>query len=1121
MRCASCGFENRVGVRFCEECGALVEVTCPACGATIPPSRKFCGACGQALASMTTTAPTETSRDQDSSRSFLGGRPEAERRQLTVMFCDLVGSTELSARVDPEVLRDVVRSFQRVSATVIERFGGHIAQYLGDGLLVYFGYPVAHEDDAQRAVRAALGILAAIERLTTQLETERGLTLAARIGIHTGLVVVGAMGGGGRQEDLALGETPNVAARLQSIAEPGSVVLSAATQRLVGSAIQCRDLGPHSVKGLAEPLRVHQVVGERAAPTTLDVVSPSGVTPLVGREQEIGLLLGRWEQVKAGHGQVVQLSGEPGIGKSRLVRELRDRIAGEPHTRWECRGSAYHQDSALHPVIELFERALEFGRDESPASKLAKIASALRRYGLFRPDTVSLWTSLLSVPLPDDHAPLNLTPQRQKRKTFEAIVDLLLALAAAQPVLFIVEDLHWIDPSTRELLELVLEQVPTARTLLLLTCRPEVHPPWSNRAYLTHLTITRFMHRQTEAMVERLASGKQLPPEVLRQIVAKTDGVPLFVEELTKTVLDSELLQEREDRYQLRGALPPLAIPSTLHDSLMARLDRLASVKEVAQIGAALGRSFSYALLRAVTVMDQSTLDRGLARLVAAELLYQRGIPPSATYIFKHALIQDAAYQSMLISRRQQLHQHIAEVLAAQFAAMAETQPETLAHHYTEAGLATQAVEYWRRAGERAVGRSANVEAIAHLTSGLEVLKTVPDTPGRTEQELVLHAALLPPLWASKGFGAQEVEHTCSRLRDLCREAGETPRLLPALWGLGGFYCVRGEIRAGLEFHGQALSLAQRGQDTAALAMSHFLVGDLLFWFPDLSAARTHLDQGLALYEPERHRSRALVSFGYDVGIASLAFLSRVLWHQGYADQSKKCGDRALSIAAEFSHPLSECWALSWIAALYQLRREVGRVRELAEADVTLATEQVIPFFGAHGMVLRGWALVAEGHRAAGVAQLRDGLAAYRATGAELERSHWLACLAEACGTIGQPGEGLRVLDEALAEIERNEARYYEAELHRLRGELLLQQDAAAEHDAEMAFRRAIDIASRQQAKSFELRAAVSLGRLLQAQSKRESARRMLAEIHGWFTEGFDTADLKEAQALLGELSSS
>ena len=1076
------------------------------CGHANTPDNSFCSGCGKLLAAR-------------SAHSSLESRPEAERRQLTVMFCDLVGSTALAARVDPEILRDVIRAFQRVSATVVDRFGGHIAQYLGDGLLVYFGYPVAHEDDAPRAVRAALGILAAIERLPTRLADERSVALAARIGIHTGLVVVGAMGSGHRQEELALGETPNIAARLQSIAEPGSVVLSAATQRLVGSAIQCRDLGAHPVKGLAEPVRVYQVVGERAAPGMLDVVPPSGMTALVGREQEVGLLLERWERVKDGHGQAVLLSGEPGIGKSRLLRELKDRIAGESHTRWECRGSPYHQDSALHPVIELFERALEFGRDETPASKLDKTATALRRYGFLRPETLSLWASLLSVPLPNDHPPLNLTPQRQKRKTFEAIVDLLLALAAEHPVVFIIEDLHWIDPSTRELLELILEQVATARILSLLTLRPEFHPPWSNRAYLTHLTINRFMHRQTEVMVERLTGGKQLPPEVLRQIVAKTDGVPLFVEELTKTVLDSELLQEREDRYQLRGALPPLAIPSTLHDSLMARLDRLASVKDVAQLGAALGRSFPYELLRAVSSMDQSTLDRALARLVEAELLYQRGLPPSATYIFKHALIQDAAYQSMLISRRQRLHQQVAEVLAEQFSATAETQPELLAHHYTEAGLTAQAVEYWRRAGERAVGRFANVEAIAHLTSGLEIVKGLPDTPARTEQELVLHAALLAPLWASKGFGAQEVEHACSRLRDLCRQAGETPRLLPALWGLGGFYCVRGEIRAGLEFHGQALSLAERGQDTAALAMSHFLVGDLLFWFPDLASARTHLDQALALYEPERDRSRVLVSFGYDVGMASLAFLSRVLWHQGYADQAAECGDRALTIAAESSHPFSECWALSWIAALYQLRREVGRVRELAEADVRLATEQVIPFFGAHGMVLRGWALVAEGHGEDGVAQLRDGLAAYRATGAELERSHWLGCLAEACGTIGQPDEGLRVLDEALAEIERNEVRYFEAELHRLRGELLLQRDAADEHEAETAFRRAIAIASRQQAKSLELRAAVSLSRLLQAQGKREDARRTLAEIYNWFTEGFDTRDLQEAKTLLDELS--
>jgi predicted ATPase len=636
-----------------------------------------------------------------------------------------------------------------------------------------------------------------------------------------------------------------------------------------------------------------------------------------------------------------------------------------------------------------------------------------------------------------------------------------------------------------------------------------------SRAHMAQLTVSRFTRRQTEVMVERVAGGKTLPADVMRQVVAKTDGVPLFVEELTKMVLESGLVREREDRYELTGALPPLAIPSTLQDSLMARLDRLASVKEVAQVGAALGRSFSYDLLRTIASVEETTLNRSLTTLVDAEFLHLRGVPPHATYIFKHALIQDAAYQSMLISRRQQLHQRIAQLLVEKFSETAQMQPELVAHHYTEGGLAGPAVEYWRRAGERAIERFANPEAIAHLTRGIDVSKGLTDPPQRIEQEIMLRAAMMPALWVSRGWAAPEVEESSSRLRELCQHAGETPRLLPALWGLAAFHTLRGEIRAGLELEEQACELAERGDDRAALAFSHFLVGDLWLWFPELASARTHLEQGLRLYEPERDRSRVLLSFGYDIAIASLTFLSRVLWHLGYVNQATTCGERALAIAAELSHPFSKCWALSWIAALYQLLGDAGRVRELSEKDVALASEQMIPFFTAHGMALRGWALAKQGRADDGIAQLREGIAAYRATGANLESSHWLGLLAEACGDANQPEEGLLALAEALADIEGNGVKYFAAELHRLRGELLLKKDAPDEVEAAACFRRAIDVATAQQAKSLELRATTSLSRLLRRQGKREDARRQLAEIYGWFTEGFDTADLKDARALL------
>jgi class 3 adenylate cyclase len=632
--------------------------------------------------------PHEDRSTQTVSPSAEPRAPEAERRHLTVLFCDLVDSTALASQLDPEELREVVRAYQQAGAEVIGRFEGHIAQYLGDGLLVYFGYPQAHEDDAPRAVRTGLGIVEAMGRLNARLQRDKGVSLAVRLGIHTGLVVVGEMGGGVRHVQLALGETPNLAARLQGLAEPDTVVISGATYRLVQGLFVCQALGVQTLKGVPQPVAVYRVLGESEAHGRLEAAGPSGLTPLVGREQEVGLLVERWQQAKEGLGQVVLLSGEAGIGKSRLVQVVKERVAGEPHPRWECRCSPYHQNSALYPVIDLMQRMLQLQREDSPEARLDKLESALAPYDVSLAEVVPLFASLLSIPLPDDrYPPLALTPQRQKQKTQEAVLAVLLALATRQPVLFIVEDLHWVDPSTLELLSFIIDQVPTARILTLFVFRPEFRPPWAPRSHLTQLTLSRLPRHQTEVMVERVAGGKALPGEVVQQVVAKTDGVPLFVEELTKTMLESGLLREGEDGYELMGPLPPLAIPATLHDSLMARLDRLATVKEVAQLGATLGRAFPYDLLRAVSPLDEATLQHALAQLVEAELLYQRGLPPQATYLFKHALIQDAAYQSLLKSRRQRHHQHIAQVLEARFPELCETQPELLAHHYTAAGL--------------------------------------------------------------------------------------------------------------------------------------------------------------------------------------------------------------------------------------------------------------------------------------------------------------------------------------------------------------------------------------------------------------------------------------------------
>jgi class 3 adenylate cyclase len=584
---------------------------CPACGFTNEPGEKFCGGCGTPLAGpasqpQTAQYPAQSAvqRHREAPPPVARVTPEAERRQLTVLFCDLVDSTVLASQLDPEELREVVRAYQETCAKVIARFDGHIAQYLGDGLLVYFGYPLAHEDDAQRAVRAGLGMIEALGQLNTRLAQERGVQLAVRLGIHTGLVVVGEVGGGTRQEQLALGETPNLAARLQGIAAPNTLVISATTFQLLGGFFACQPLGSPLLKGFAQPLAVYRVLYESMARSRLEAAGSTGWTPLVGREQEIGLLLERWAQVKEGVGQVVLLSGEAGIGKSRLVQVLTAQVANDPQA-WltPCQCSPYHQNTALYPMIDLLERVtLRFEREESPQQKLSKLEGLLVQHGLPLAEAVPLLAALLSLPLAADYAPLTLSPEQQKQKTLQALLTILLRIAAQQPVLFVMEDLHWVDPSTLEFLSLLVDQGPTARILALFTFRPDFSPPWTGRSHLTQVTVHRLPRRQAVEVIRQVAHSKTLPPEVVEQIVARTDGVPLFVEELTKMVLESGLLQEREEHYALTGPLPPLAIPATLHDSLMARLDRLATVKALAQLGATLGREFSYELLQAVSL---------------------------------------------------------------------------------------------------------------------------------------------------------------------------------------------------------------------------------------------------------------------------------------------------------------------------------------------------------------------------------------------------------------------------------------------------------------------------------------------------------------------------------------
>jgi predicted ATPase/class 3 adenylate cyclase len=1066
------------------------------------------------------TEPLEAPPAQPESPPAAPRAPDAERRQLTVLFCDLVDSTVLASQLDPEDWREVVRAYQDTCAKVIARFEGHIAQYLGDGLLVYFGYPRAHEDDAQRAVRAGLGMVEAMGPLNARLSQEHGVQLDVRLGIHTGQVVVGEIGGGAKQEQLALGETPNLAARLQGIAEPNTVVISAATRPLLGGFFGCQSIGIPRLKGVVQPLEVYQVLYESTARSRLEAAGRTSLTPLVGREPEVALLRERWAQVTEGLGQVVLLSGEAGIGKSRLVQGLTEQVAAEPQA-WlmPCQCSPYHQHSAFYPMIDLLERvALRFEREESPSQKLRKLEGFVVQYGLPLAEAVPLLAALLSLPLSADYAPLTASPEHQKQETLQALLTILLRVAAQQPVLFVMEHLHWVDPSTLEFLTLLVNQGPTARILALFTFRPDFTPPWSGRSHLTQVTLNRLPRRQAAELTGRVAHGKALPPEVIEHVVAKTDGVPLFVEELTKMVLESGLLEERDERYALIGPLPPLAIPTTLHDSLMARLDRLAAVKGLAQLGATLGREFSYDLLQAVSPWDEATLQRGLQQLVAAEFLYQQGLPPQATYLFKHALIQDAAYQSLLRSTRQQYHQRIAQLLVTQFPETAETQPELLAHHYTEAGLSAQAIPYWQRAGEPALQRSANLEAVSHVTRGLEVLSTLPETHERAQQELALQIMLGAALGATRGQAAPEVERTYAQACELARQVGDTPQLFPALWGLWYSHQVRGQLQRARALGEELLGLAQQLHDPVLLLEAHRALAATRISLGDAGLTYMHAQHALALYEPEQMRSHAL-RYGQDSGVFCRLIGAWSLWLLGYPDQARQWSEQALTHAQRLRHAFTLAQALLFSAILHQLRREPLLAQELAKAQQALCTEQGFALYLTWGMLPRGWAVAAQGQLAEGIAQIREGFAAWRAQGARVMWPWFLALLAEACGKAGQVEEGLHALDEALEAIQTMEDRIYGAEVYRLKGELLLQQSVAHQEEAEACYQQALEAARRQQAKSWELRAAMSLSRLWQRQGKRDDARKLLAPIYGWFTEGFDTADLQEAKALLAELS--
>jgi class 3 adenylate cyclase/predicted ATPase len=1065
------------------------------------------GAVDRAIESAGLDQSEELSERRQASDARLPIAISAERRQLTVMSCNLAGAAALASRLDPEDLRDLFAAYWHALAETAGRFEGFVAKHSGGGISIYFGYPRAHEDDAERAIRCGLAVA------ETFLRHRPGAELPTRVGIATGMVIVDEPTDSEFSEELrVVGEAPSLAARLQELAAPNSLLIADSTRRLVGELFEYSAV---AAEGIAAPAPAWRVLRPSAVESRFEALRGTVLSPLVGRDEEIDLLSRRWGRAKAGDGQVVLVCGEPGIGKSRLAAALQDRLRTEPHVRLRCFCSPYHRDSALFPFIDQLERAAGIAREDQPTVKQEKLEGLLAPAAPPEED-VALLADLLSLPASERRPLPNFTPQRKKERTLAALIRQLEGLARRQPVLMVFEDAHWIDPTSRELLDLAVERVRSLPVLLIVTFRPEFQPPWPGQPQVTMLVLNRLDRHERTVLIGRIAGGKALPDQLVAQIVDRTDGVPLFVEELTKSILESGLLREEADRYVLDGESLALSIPTSLHDLLMARLDRLASVRRAAQIGAAIGREFPYTLLSALSHSSEDELQAALGKLVASGLVFQRGTPPDAVYAFKHALVQDAAHESLLRRTRRQLHARIAELLEAEFPETTDIQPELLARHYAEAGLVEKSVAYWGKAGRRSAARSAMAEAAAQLQKGLGQLALLPDTPERRRQELEFYGTLGAVLLALKGQAAPETGQVFARAQELWEELGSPSEYLQVPYGQCRYLAVRGELDLARRLDENLLDLSRQRSHSAGLVLGHMSSGRTMMYTGRFASSRSHLEEMLTLYDPTLHGS-LVDQIGNYPGVIAQASLAIGLLCLGFPEQSLARSNAATAEARRRSHPMSLAVSLSDCALLLSLAADNTALEERADELIAVATEHDFPLWSAQGTIYRGWAKVKNGDLAKGMQVLRCGVNAYCLTGARAWTPYYTALLARAGEFSSEIGEGLALLDKALQIADRTGERWFAAELHRYRGQLLLRQgDFEA---AEQLYRKALSIAHHQEAKLWELRAAASLARLRRDQGRRAEARDLLAPVYGWFTEGFDTADLKEAKVLLGEVS--
>ena len=1047
---------------------------------------------------------------------------DAERRQITVLVCGcgLFDSEEYLDGLDAEGQAGVMLSFQQACEQAVRRGDGTVVQCSEEGLLACFGYPVAYEDAADRAARAGLAILEELAGLGARLRREQSLGLEPWVGLHTGPAVVEA-----KEESLSLvGEARNVAIRLGDLAEPGRIVCSATTHRLIRARFDCTSLGRRKLKGVTQPVELFRVRGIGEARSPVEEAGPAGLTPLTGRDHEMNLLKDRWEQAREGMGQVVLLTGEPGLGKSRVVYTLKAHVLGQmvegdvdaPVIEWRC--SPHYRSSGLHPAIDFYERALDFGREEPPAARFDRLVRRLEQYELARPETVPLWAALLSLPTTDRFPPPSLTPARQREETFRALLEWLHTRAARKPILFVVEDLHWADASTREFLGQFLAEGLHDSILTLLTFRPEFKAPWPAVAHQTSLALNRLTRRQVGELI-RKKTGAALPESAVEQVYDRAGGIPLYVEEFTKMVQESAAPDQagRGDAGSRAG--PRREIPATLQDLVMARLDRMDGERDVAQLAATLGREFSYELIAAVASRDEPTLQAELAKLVQAEILYAKGRIPCCTYIFKHALLEDALYNTLVKGKRQQFHGRIAEALEARFPQTTDTQPELVAHHFTEAGLAEVAIGYWLKAGLRSRERSAEDEAISHLNRGLTLLRALDESPGRDARELELLTALGTAYIASRGYAAPEVGPVFRRSRELCERFGQSPQLVAILVGIWEWHFVRGEIQLCRELVAEALVFARPLDDPGGMMEASYMAGQTMLYRGDFAGARDRFATALAEFDDRVRIASWAAMTNHDAGLTIRCNLAVTLWHLGYPDQALAANREACRLARELGHPFGLAYCLHHTGWLYQLCRLGAEVQGAAEEEIAISAEQGFALWHATGSFFRGAGMLLQGRLEESLPWLSKGLDAFRTTGAELFLPFQLGVLGDAYIQAARFGEAHAVLDEGLALAEKNDDRLQEAELHRLKGELLLVDSSDQEAAAEDRFLRAIDSARRQQSKAWELRAAMSLARLRERQGRRGDAHRILASVHATYKEGLTTPDLVEAGALLEALA--